>query len=442
MNKLIFYIDDFDQVKRCIYIEDNVGSAYIYKEIKLPPRELYDLFFKFEREREIEPIETDMGLMFEFYEVDVFLMDELMERTENYKKMIDFSNDCVKEIKNIQNEKITRKNKFKRTAISISSALLLSLSGFILYKTNDNLDKVDATETTISDSDLFASNDINLKNDQSKNEIIYYPLRNNNLEENNLTNEIDSSEEINSISDSLEDKDEDLTNLTTPLVIEEDKYDEVLQVSADDWIDTEKYYISKAYYLDAISKYAKMYGLDPNLVLAIGTHESGMHSENVNDGGAVGLFQIQVRGSWNWSGRTINAYNFENGEYESFLITEEGVSDIFENIKVGCMMIQDLLVKYDYNVAMAVTAYNYGENYLGKVVNKCSEDTGISIKELKSLDNLEWLNYRWIIANGDPLYLENVFKYIPDGTVLKFEKPDGSTLAIKYENMNSYKKNY
>lgn len=443
MNKLIFYIDDYDQVKKCIYIEDIIGNEYIYTEIKLPPKELYDLFFGLEREREIEPTDTDMGLRFEFYEVDVFLMDELIKKTENYKKLVNFSNNCVNDMKKIQNERINRKNKFKRTAVSISSALLLSLSGFMLYKNNDNLENVEINAMAISDSDK------GIDNDNLDKEVLFYSLNEDKVEENNIDNvsedntdndlkDLDEIDKVNEI-----DEDNDSLDMVLPLPssnLGEDNYDEVLQVSADDWIDTEKYYISKAYYLDAISKYSKMYGLDPNLVLAIGTHESGMHSEDVNSGGAIGLFQIQVRGNWNWSGRTIEAYNFETGEYENYLITEEGVSDIFENIKVGCMMIQDLLIKYDYNIAMAITAYNYGENYLGKVIDKCSEDTGISPSKLKDLNNLEWLNYRNIIANGDPLYLENVCKYIPDGTILKFEKPDGSTLSVKYENINNYEK--
>ena len=52
------------------------------------------------------------------------------------------------------------------------------------------------------------------------------------------------------------------------------------------------------------------------------------------------------------------------------------------------------------------------------------------------MDNLEWLKYRNIIGGGDPNYLENVFKYIPNDTVLKFKKPDGSECFIRYENVN------
>ena len=46
------------------------------------------------------------------------------------------------------------------------------------------------------------------------------------------------------------------------------------------------------------------------------------------------------------------------------------------------------------------------------------------------------MKYRNIIGGGDPNYLENVFKYIPNDTVLKFKKPDGSEYFIRYENVN------
>ena len=210
-------------------------------------------------------------------------------------------------------------------------------------------------------------------------------------------------------------------------------------IEADNLTDTEKYYVANAYYSDAIEKYANMYGVDPKLALAIGTHERGLHSSAVDEGGAIGLFQIQVRGSWNWDGKTITAYNFDTNEYETVTITEEKVSDVFENIKVGCMMLQNLLTKYNYNIALAVTAYNYGDNYLEKVLQKCSECTGFTIEQLCDLNNLEWLSYRDIISSGDPLYLENVCKYIPNETVLKFKIPGKENLAIKYENLN-YKK--
>ena len=227
---------------------------------------------------------------------------------------------------------------------------------------------------------------------------------------------------------------EDETIIEDNPVYEEDY--PVLAISAEDWVDTDKYFVAKAYYMDSLTKYANTYGLDPMLVMAIGTHERGVHSDTIDAGGGLGLFQIQVKGGWNWLGRSITAYNFDTGEYESVVVSLEKAQDVFGNMQLGCMMLQDLLRTYNYNVAEAVMAYNYGTTNVDKVLNYCSNDTGFTRGELDQMDNLEWLKYRNIIGGGDPNYLENVFKYIPNDTVLKFKKPDGSECFIRYENVN------
>ena len=287
-------------------------------------------------------------------------------------------------------------------------------------------------DNTINDnSNFFEETDIteNKLNNDNSNSVENDSITNNNLD--NDDNEYTSNNEsinTNQDNNSLEGTNENDLN---------ERVDAVLKLDAEDATDMEKYYVTKAYYYDAIATNAKKYGLDPNLVLAIATHERGVHSDMVDSGGGIGLFQIQVRGGWNWSGQTISAYNFETGEYDNVTITEDSVSDVFENIKVGCMMIQNSLAKYNYNIALAITAYNYGDNYLEKVINTCSMETGFSTSELKDMNNLEWLSYRDIISGGDTHYLENVCKYIPNDTVLSFKNiNNGEDVFIKYENIN------
>ena len=102
------------------------------------------------------------------------------------------------------------------------------------------------------------------------------------------------------------------------------------------------------------------------------------------------------------------------------------------------MMLQNLVIKYNYNIAKAITAYNYGETYVSNVINRCSQETGISVDDLNNIDCLDWLDYREIIANGDSSYLENVFKYVPNDTVLSFKKINGETINILYQNTLSH----
>lgn len=439
VNKLVFYVDENDSVKKCEYIEPYYGSAFSkFSFIELPDIELHNLFFEFLKNNyQIEPKKEGNDLIFTFYDVDVDKMDALIERSkllkEQKQKEIEREKEreIEREISLEDEDEVQRTNKFKKTAIiSVSAALLLTLAGFYTFKNHNTKDDTKSNEDNVPgieyNNDEFSKDEHNENNyDYEKNEVLINDATDNNALENKTNmdttdNVINNKEQNDKIS-----YDDELENV---------KVDAVLKLEADDETAGEKYYVTKAYYYDAISNYADTYGIDPMLALAVATHERGIHRDTVDSGGGIGLFQIQVEGGWNWSGQTIKAYNFKTGEYDSEVITTESVSDIFQNIKVGCMMLQNFLIKYNYNVAEAITAYNYGENYLWKVLNRCSQETGMSISDLNNLDCLEWLNYRSIISGGDSYYLENVFKYIPNGTVLNFKKIDGSELNIEYQN--------
>lgn len=430
INKLIFHVDENDSVKRCEYIEPCYGSAFgTYNIINLPDIELHKLFYDFLKKfPQTGPKEEGNDLIFTFYDVDVDLIDSLIERSkllDEQKRKEKFKDE---EIEQEHEDKIQRTNKFKRTAIiSVSAALFLSLAGFYTYKNHNTKDDAKSNEDNVPgieyNNDEFSKDEHNENNyDYEKNEV----LINDNDTQERQTN-IDTTDNViyNKEQNDEISYDDELDNV---------EVDAVLKLEAEDETAGEKYYVTKQYYYDAISNYAETYGIDPMLALAVATHERGIHRDTVDSGGGIGLFQIQVEGGWNWSGQTIKAYNFKTCEYDSELITTESVSDVFKNIQIGCMMLQNFLIKYNYNVAEAVTAYNYGENYLSMVLNKCSQETGISISDLNNLECLEWLNYRSIISGGDSYYLENVFKYIPNETVLNFKKIDGSELNIEYQN--------
>lgn len=430
INKLIFHVDENDSVKRCEYIEPCYGSAFgTYNIINLPDIELHKLFYDFLKKfPQTGPKEEGNDLIFTFYDVDVDLIDSLIERSkllDEQKRKEKFKDE---EIEQEHEDKIQRTNKFKRTAIvSVSAALFLSLAGFYTYKNHNTKDDAKSNEDNVPgieyNNDEFSKDEHNENNyDYEKNEV----LINDNDTQERQTN-IDTTDNViyNKEQNDEISYDDELDNV---------EVDAVLKLEAEDETAGEKYYVTKQYYYDAISDCAETYGIDPMLALAVATHERGIHRDTVDSGGGLGLFQIQVEGGWNWSGQTIKAYNFKTCEYDSELITTESVSDVFKNIQIGCMMLQNFLIKYNYNVAEAVTAYNYGENYLSMVLNKCSQETGISISDLNNLECLEWLNYRSIISGGDSFYLENVFKYIPNETILNFKKIDGSELNIEYQN--------
>lgn len=445
MDKVIFSIIDKDtfEVGNCTYYMMEDSLFYTVKQIILSKKELSLLFREFLRtypDDAITETETSTEVLVTFFDIDYDRMMEIINASSEYQKksatMVNpIMENTVIEKKINKRKKITRKNNFRRAVATVSAAVLLGMTGLLTYKIDSKRNTSPPRASTMISDSMINSNDLTKGLKILKDEDEAVIVVNDEDNENYL-----SEDNTNSVLPVLPNN---LTNneKNTDIALEE-RIDAVMRISAEDWIETDKYFIANAYYSQAITKYANMYGIDPNLALAIGTHERGTHSDTVDADGAIGLFQIQVRGGWNWSGETIKAYNFETNQYDSMVITEESVSDVFENIKVGCMMIQELLIKYNYNVAEAVMAYNYGENYLSDVLEFCSNETGFSISELNSMDNLEWLNYRNCISGGDAQYLENVCKFIPNGTILNFKKINGENYTVKYENMTPQKNNH
>lgn len=461
MNNIKFYLNMNDDVIKCEYYEKI--DDFKYELIILPPKELYDIFSQFLKKYDKSLSEEQNGdiNILTFNDVDVFEIDKIIRRNRQYKleemkkkEMLSYNNKSVLKEKS-KSKKVVRKNKFKKVFIRTSAAVLTTLVMYSLVnEISDNIDinkifftnDIEYTTPTLmefkSHDNVFPISDFEFNDDTKKENISV-----------SETNDLDTWEkeieptllETTPIVDTpvLETNEEEIVSNET---IEETMIDNtdnieivpdyVFSLNADDWTETDKYFVADAYYRDAITKIASTYGIDPQLALAIGIHERGLHSEYVDAGGAIGLFQIQVQGGWNWNGRQITAYNFDTESYETVTITADSVSDVFENIKVGCMIIQDMLIRNNYNVLKTVTEYNYGADNLRYVIENCSYDTGYRIDELNSMDNLEWLNYRNLIHGGDPNYLENVFKYIPSGTILSFTKPDGTTINMQYNNSN------
>ena len=429
-----------DDVLRCEYHEKIDG--YKFNLIELPNeilrKKLRDFLKKY---GEPEVFESGNISVVSFYDVDVAEMDRLIKRRDKYIEEFnkEINQELILKQKEEERIKVIRKNKFRKMFIKTSASLMVTLVAYAGAKTITN-DINFRTPVSIPTKDITMNIDKNDEEIFSKNNEVF------------ISNEVDNNddlsikEEVININNEVSDEEIEIPGIS-PILYEEDSlnndivytepdinYEQVFSLSADNWTDTDKFYVANAYYSEYISKMAKRYGIDPALALAIGTHERGMHSEYVDSGGAIGLFQIQVEGAWNWNNREISAYNFETGEVDTVIITKDSVSDVFENIKVGCMMIQDLLIRNNYNIAKAVTEYNYGAGNLNAVINTCSYNTGFSPDEFNNIENLEWLNYRGIIGGGDPEYLENVFKYIPNDTVLTFTKPSGEVINILYSN--------
>ena len=115
-------------------------------------------------------------------------------------------------------------------------------------------------------------------------------------------------------------------------------------------------------------------------------------------------------------------------------ISKDELSIPKTNISVGTAILAYDLKKFNYNIPLAITAYNYGITNVYKVLKETSNHTGLTIDELiNDPSNTEFLKYRDIIDIGDPLYFEHVTQYI-------INQEDGIT-AFDHENNLIYKLN-
>ena len=218
--------------------------------------------------------------------------------------------------------------------------------------------------------------------------------------------------------------------------VEETSKDDVL-IEYEDRSETQKAYNAKTNYWYLIEKYSKMYGLDPNLVLAIATQERGVHSSTMDEGGATGLMQVQ---NAVWENQYKTSYNFETGEYETIFITREGIQDLEQNIKIGCTIFQECLQVMDYNIPAAIQCYNMGQGTMYEILTAYSKDTGKSIDEILSDPNdLGWMSYRDSISYGDPSYVENVLSWIGDSANITVLKNNGEEVSLTISNNTDQK---
>ena len=205
-----------------------------------------------------------------------------------------------------------------------------------------------------------------------------------------------------------------------------------LFISFEDRSQTEKARITKAYYQATIEKYSKMYGLDPRIILAIATQERGIHSDEMDVGGATGLMQIQNE---IWVGQELTAYNYEKNEYETVTVTKQDLSDVFKNIKYGCMIFQNCLGYMNNNILAAIQCYNNGYGNMMKIFESYSLESGKTITEILSdFCDCGWLDHRDVISVGDQKYLENVLSWI--GAEINIDRLDENGNPIEINIIN------
>lgn len=172
-------------------------------------------------------------------------------------------------------------------------------------------------------------------------------------------------------------------------------------------ITSEKYLYVVDNYYDLIEKYANMYGVNPEVICAVATQESGIHKREVSEGGGLGLMQIQAS---IWNGHSLTVINYETNQNETINFTTDWLRNVENNIKAGCAIFQMCLNKMNGNYYAALQCYNMGEGTMKSILNSYSLKCNKTVDEILNSNDLGWLNYR-LGKKGDPNYVENVVRY-------------------------------
>ena len=451
MYNLRFYLDDNDTVVKCDYRrlpdEDNIDFTF-YNEIIQSKDDLYKAFnilakhdlnhkYTIQTKYILHEFVVPTEIIMSMHETMSKFKEEQAKKRVEYTKIKKISetkfvgNKPKKEdIESRQQDRkrkyeIRRKNKYRRKKVATTITTLVALSAILLGG-------VKMAQAIKDKKDIV----------QEPQEIV---MMSDDIKDNIITDEID----INSLVESAKSQEsEEMPNMSGMIeeihqTIEENNFDYSLDIYADDWTSTSKYVNCYNNYYDLITKYANIYGVDPKVALAIACHERGEHSNVIDSGGGLGLYQVQMEV---WDGHDVRAFNFETNSWESYTIHANEVCNLEYNIKAGIMIFQECLRHDDYNVAMAVQEYNFGNGGLYKAINAASENLGVPRETLEQNGNTDWLDFRTYNKSkggyqmGDPNYVENVFKYINNGEILKFRTPDNEIITLKYNNLNEQMK--
>lgn len=211
-----------------------------------------------------------------------------------------------------------------------------------------------------------------------------------------------------------------------------------VNINYDNRSNTEKAIFTREKYGEIITKYANMYGIDPDLMIAVATQESGVHTEYTGGSGATGLMQIENE---IWINNSVTAFNYETGEKDTIYITEENIDDLDINIQTGCMIMQQSLKYMDNNPIAGIECYNKGYGNMDTIINGYANECGITKEEvLTNTEDIGWLEYRNTISAGDPNYIENVLSWYGENISINFKDENGNDQVINIspskENVN------
>jgi hypothetical protein len=211
-----------------------------------------------------------------------------------------------------------------------------------------------------------------------------------------------------------------------------------INMSYADRTSDQKFINCKENYNEMISEEANKYGIDPKIMLAIATQESGVHNPEINSGGAVGLMQIQYNV---WVNKSINAYNFQTKSMETININDQNIRDLKTNVDIACAIYQNSTVYMKGNLPATLQAYNWGCGGAESVLKNYASDTGQDYNALlNNFGDTSFLSYFY----GQNAYANLVSSYIETDEPLHVlvHNADGTIKTYDYQIVNSFQKSY
>ena len=374
MKKVWLYVDDRGQLNLSFYKNETDDKPFK----KFVGRQCYpyiDKLFngKMKNRKRINDI-GDHTFIYNNYYIDVFDLESVLEKYGTKPILEDItayeSLQTAKKIKKLKVQRRNKRIKVRATAAGIALVLISGVAAGIVgnKKSNSN------TFTITSEREIDDLLEENIIKEEEK-EVI-----------------IDNKAEKNVVD------------------TEEKEQKEVIKLNYEDNSDERKAFVTRSNYGETITKYAKRYGVDPIIMIGIATQERGVHSEKKDPGGATGLMQIQNNV---WKGKELTAFNYETNKYETMIVDESRLSDVYYNIEVGCKIQQNNIKEMRGNRLAALQCYNMGADNMYKILKEYSRLTGRTIKEiLEDTSDYGWLDCRNIIKVGDQKYVEHVLSWI------------------------------
>ena len=179
-------------------------------------------------------------------------------------------------------------------------------------------------------------------------------------------------------------------------------------------------------YMELYRKYEKIYGVDANLLCAIGAQEGGgVHYETSINGYGTGIMGIE----YIWEDAEIKVFNFEKNEYETIKVNYSKIGNLEYNIKIGAAIFQN----YFYHTLKNPEAIE-DTDYMAYTLQKYNMGPGNMRKVLGYGGN--WRDNRDMINAGDKYYFEHVLSRLDNGTIIKLRLPDGSYYSTKLTNLS------